>query len=228
MANVVLALSGGLDSSVMVAQANKEHNILLVTFRYRSKHNFWESLAARKIMLHYKLDGIEVNAIDCFIGSKSALMSHGDIAIPEADFNDPVQKQTIVPGRNLVFASILAGLAQSQFQKSEVWLGMHVGDFAIYPDCTPTWYENVYRAIYTQSEGRVILRAPWIDEHLDKAGIVKKGLELRVPFELTRTCYKDQEIACGKCGACRERIEAFEKNKTHDPLPYQDDQYNLS
>jgi 7-cyano-7-deazaguanine synthase len=231
MSNIVLALSGGLDSTVLLYSARKQgHKVRCVSFDYGSKHKLYELIAIERIADELNIQNViaRVDLSVLFSVFRSSLLKSKYFQqreIPEAHYNDPAQKATIVPGRNLIFASILAGIAQSNYESSEVWLGMHTGDFAIYPDCTPTWVENLYRVIDTQSEGKVVLRAPWIDENIDKVDIVRRGLELGVPFELTRTCYKDQEVACGLCGACIERLEAFAMNETDDPLEYQDKRY---
>ncbi len=230
MSHVILSLSGGMDSAVMLQYALEQgHKVRCIFFNYGSKHNFYEWKAVQNLADHFDMRSRMANADLSVLFSvfKSSLLKTNPYMlrqdeIPEAHYNDPVQKATIVPGRNLIMAAILAGIAQSSHPDGcEVWLGMHTGDFAIYPDCTPTWYENLHRTIHTQSEGKVILQAPWIDQNLDKSGIVKIGLELETPFQLTRTCYKDQVKACGKCGACQERLEAFAINHTNDPIEYQ-------
>ena len=75
------------------------------------------------------------------------------------------------------------------------------------------------KAISLSSEGKVSIFAPFL--YLDKAALVRIGTRLKVPFEKTRTCYKAQGDACGKCGACCERLEAFKLNDLKDPLQYE-------
>lgn len=219
MSNVVLALSGGLDSTVLLATAlSRGHTVSCVHFGYGSKHNPYERNASDAIARHYGIQRHYTNIEGAFRWGQSALLNNSPQEIPDAHQEDPSQKATIVPGRNLIFAAILASIAQSQFQESEVWLGVHLGDHNIYPDCRAEWLTDVERAIRKQSEFKVELVAPFVDWKWNKVHIVAQGIAFKVPFELTRTCYKHQDIACGECGACRERLEAFAKNNAVDPL----------
>lgn len=217
---IVLSLSGGIDSTVLLAYAkSKGHEVDCVSFGYGTKHNPYERTASHQVAKHYGIDRHYMNLSAVFLYTNSALL--GTEPIPEAHYDDESQKATIVPGRNLIFASVLASLAQSLYPEgAEVWIGAHLGDAKIYPDCREIWVYKTKGAIRVQSEGKIQLEAPLIQLRLDKAGVVKLGLELNVPFELTRTCYKGEDIACGKCGACQERLEAFDKNGARDPLSY--------
>lgn len=231
---IVMGVSGGLDSAVLLAHAkflqeNSKLEILPVSFRYPSKHNAREIPAFRKLMNFYgfQFKYVEVDLTEAFqqikIYSKSVLFNSTINPIPKGHYNDPVMRQTIVPGRNLIFASVLAGIAQAQAEhqkipEAEVWLGAHLGDWEIYPDCRTEWFYKLHDVVDFQSEGGVKLQAPFMNS--DKSEVVKRGIELGVPFELTRTCYQPLRLACGECGACRERLEAFEKNGVKDPLKY--------
>lgn len=89
----------------------------------------------------------------------------------------------------------------------------------IYPDCRPDFIHAMRDSVYRGTDCRVHLMAPFL--YMTKDQIVKEGLKLGVPFQLTRTCYRDQTVACGKCGSCQERLTAFSANGTHDPIPYE-------
>ena len=102
-----------------------------------------------------------------------------------------------------------------------VMYGAHADDAAgrAYPDCTPEFAEYMGKAIW-EGSGRVLrLEAPFIN--MTKADIVKKGLELHVPYELTWSCYEGREKACGVCGTCRDRLKAFRLNGAVDPIEYE-------
>lgn len=218
MANGLVSLSGGLDSAVTLAKALDEcEEVKVVNFVYGSKHNSYEDAAAFKLTCHYKVERFRIDLCGVMQHFKSNLLKSGE-AIPEGHYEAESMRQTVVPGRNLIFTSILAGLAESlgcQF----LYLGVHAGDHFIYPDCRPHWVTAVRQALALQSEGRVALQAPFL--HEDKSKIVERGFQLDVPFHLTRTCYKDQEVACGKCGSCQERLAAFAKLGQVDPLEYE-------
>jgi 7-cyano-7-deazaguanine synthase len=98
-------------------------------------------------------------------------------------------------------------------------IGVHQGDHAIYPDCRPEFIDAMNATLQLSDWNKVRLYAPFLV--FDKAGIVKEGLVLNVPFENTWTCYKGREKACGKCGSCVERLEAFQLNNAKDPLDYE-------
>jgi 7-cyano-7-deazaguanine synthase len=216
MKKVVVSLSGGLDSATLLATAIAEGNeVQAVGFLYGSNHNRWEIQSATKLAEHYKIPFELIDVQRVFMGFKSNLLGG---TIPEGHYEDESMKLTVVPGRNIIFASILAGYACSQ-EIEEVWLGIHAGDHAIYPDCRPDFYNNMARAVHAGTDGGVKLESPFL--FLTKEHIVKRGLELGVPYELTRTCYKSQQLACGKCGSCVERLEAFEKNGVIDPIEYE-------
>jgi 7-cyano-7-deazaguanine synthase len=222
---VVLALSGGLDSTVLLYGLRAAGNeVFPVTFRYNSKHNPWERRAAAAVCVEAGVRPLEVDLTGPFDAAAavakapSSLLSTSPAAVPEGHYNDETMRQTVVPGRNLIFASVLAAVAES-VGADWVALGVHQGDHQIYPDCRPGFVSALGRTVAASTDGRVRVFTPLL--HWDKAGVVREGIRLGVPFRLTRTCYTFWEAACGKCGACRERLEAFEKNGVPDPIEYQ-------
>jgi len=215
---IVLSLSGGMDSAALLGTLlGTGHEVFAVSFFYGSKHNQYELEAARKLAEHYGIKRQSMDISGIFAGFKSALLKEDSRPVPEGHYEDRTMVQTVVPGRNMIFSAILAGLAQS-FEYDAVALGIHAGDHAIYPDCRPVFKESMDLAIKTASEYSVSLYAPFLG--LSKGDIVKVGMEHKVPFELTRTCYKDQALSCGKCGSCTERLEAFAVNGLIDPIQY--------
>lgn len=215
----VISLSGGMDSTSLLAAGMREgREFEAVSFSYGSTHNPYENAAAAEIAAFY---GIPFHPIDLMavMGSfRSALLASNQKKIPEGHYEEESMSMTVVPGRNMIFASILAGFAWS-IKAEEVWLGVHSGDHAIYPDCRPGFVEAMSHAIQEGTGGRVVLYTPFL--HLDKTKIIKQGLLHKVPYHLTRTCYKPQLVSCGKCGACQERLEAFRNNETDDPIKYE-------
>jgi 7-cyano-7-deazaguanine synthase len=145
------------------------------------------------------------------------LLVSGD-AIPEGHYQEESMRQTVVPGRNLLFISVLAAIAQSKGME-RVWLGIHAGDHFIYPDCRRVFFVGARSAVEESSAGAVSLYAPFLTGN--KTNIIKYGTYVGVPYHLTRTCYSDQLIACGRCGSCQERLEAFSQCGIADPLKYQ-------
>lgn len=149
--------------------------------------------------------------------SSNLLLACGQ-EIPEGPYQEESMKKTIVPGRNLIFAAIMAGLAES-VGASAIALAVHSGDHAIYPDCRPEFIKALDSVIYLSSSRKVEVIAPFLNQ--DKADILRVGIRLQVPYNLTRSCYKNQDTSCGKCGTCIERLEAFQKIGIQDPIKYQ-------
>ncbi len=220
---LVMGLSGGMDSSTLLAlQLHLGYEVYACVFTYGSKHNKYENKAASDIVAFYQNKGYEVEEIKIDLtpvmsNFKSSLLLSGG-KIPEGHYEAESMKSTVVPGRNLIFASIMAGLAES-VGALEIALGVHSGDHHIYPDCRPDFIQQLNKTIHFSSDGIVHIVTPF--SNLGKHGILLIGRELNVPYELTRTCYKDQLISCGKCGSCVERLEAFEEHGITDLIEYE-------
>lgn len=221
---VVLGLSGGMDSVTLLGYyLSMGYEVHAVSFLYGSKHSAYEMEAASNVIGFYRQKGKAVKhtiidlrqAFETF--QSNLLKSGGDI--PEGHYEEESMKLTVVPGRNMILGSIMAGLAESD-GAGVVALGVHAGDHAIYPDCRADFITAFHMAVQQSSDGKVVVNAPFID--LDKAGILKigYGCDIHVPYELTRTCYKDQPLSCGKCGSCQERLEAFKLIGRKDPIEY--------
>ncbi len=221
MNKVVISLSGGMDSATMLGMAKDAgYEVLAVNFTYGSKHNRWEKESALDLAFHYGVQLLAIDLSGAMQSLSSALLKSGG-PIPEGHYNDASMSQTVVPGRNMVFISLLAGLCWSHFgEGGMVGVGIHQGDHAIYPDCREDFFKAMDLAVYLGTDHRVRLWAPLL--RTDKAGIARIGLDLKVPYDMTRTCYKDQEFACGRCGSCNERLEAFRLAGANDPIRYEE------
>ena len=216
-----MGLSGGMDSATLCGYyLNQGFEVIPISFDYGSKHSQYEIKASEAIAKFY---GLEIRKISLpFVKDQfksNLLKSGGDI--PEGHYEAENMSLTVVPGRNIIFISIMTGLAWS-LGAGIVALGVHAGDHAIYEDCRSTFIAAMNEAVIRGTGMRVRLEAPF--QGLDKAGILEVGYGLKtpVPYEFTRTCYKDQEISCGKCGSCVERLSAFHQLGKEDPIPYED------
>lgn len=218
---IVMGLSGGMDSVTMACHyLDKGYDVFPVIFNYGSKHNEYENKAAVAIceLLNMDYKFVELPYINDLFTS-NLLKSGGDI--PEGHYEEESMEKTVVPGRNLIFISNLMGYAWS-INAATLAVGVHAGDHAIYADCREEFIMAADMAVYLGSDRRVRVEAPF--QRLDKEGILRLGFSLRniiVPYELTRTCYKDQEHSCGKCGSCTERLEAFRNIGIADPITYE-------
>jgi len=213
---IVAILSGGMDSSTMVAKLKAEgHDIHCLTFDYQQRH-IREIKSASAIANYFNLPHI-VTDIPGLLLSGSAITSN-NIDVPEGHYADENMKATVVPNRNMILLSLAIGYAIS-INAEAVAYGAHGGDHDIYPDCRKEFVDAMREVAKLCDYKPMEILTPYIDT--DKIGILKEGLELGVPYELTWTCYKGLKKACGKCGSCVERLEAFEKNNVKDPLSYE-------
>jgi 7-cyano-7-deazaguanine synthase len=213
----VMSLSGGMDSTTVLAWLlSQGADVTCLNFIYGSKHNQYEEIAAQAVAAHYGVKYIKFDLTEAFSPMKSNLLKSGD-DIPEGHYSHESMSLTVVPGRNSIFASIMCGVAESIGAKV-IALGIHQGDHDIYPDCRKEYFYAMKSALYLASDKKVEMIAPFLDTN--KIGILDFGFRMQVPYELTRTCYKDQIVSCGKCGSCNERIEAFATHGVKDPIDY--------
>ena len=223
MGKTVVLFSGGLDSTTLLYHAIELHgveNVTALSFDYGQRHNK-ELDAAIAIAADLEVRHItaDLTAINVLIRRGSQA---GNEQVPEGRYDDESMKATIVPNRNMIMLSIAAGHA-AIIDALSVYYGAHQGDHAIYPDCRPEFVGALAEAIglgnLWENEGRSVrLLAPFVD--IDKTAIVKLGVDLGVPFEMTWSCYKGGRMHCGKCGTCQERKEAFELAHVEDPTVY--------
>jgi 7-cyano-7-deazaguanine synthase len=148
--------------------------------------------------------------------SGSSLTS--DIDVPEGHYEEESMKATVVPNRNMILLSLATGYAVTVGAQA-VWYGAHGGDHAIYPDCRPEFVEKMDAVCRIANYEPVAIEAPFM--HMDKGQILAEGLKLGLDYRHTWTCYNGRERACGRCGSCVERLEAFAANGVRDPLEYE-------
>lgn len=210
----IIILSGGLDSTTLLYRLlSEKKDVYALSFDYGQRHKIeleMAKLTCKKLRVNHKI--VSITSITSLISNSSLT---GDIEVPEGNYNDESMKDTVVPNRNMIMASIAIGYAVN-IQANEVALGVHSGDHAIYPDCRPEFIKALRKIAIVANYIPIDIYVPYLYE--DKAGIVKDGIKLKVDYSLTHTCYNGQNPPCGKCGSCRERIEAFEKNRIKDPL----------
>ena len=218
MSKVVCSLSGGMDSTTVLAMLlNQGHRVHTVSFTYGSKHNQYENKASKEVAQYFDVPNVLIDMTDLFVNFKSALLLTGD-AIPEGHYEAENMESTVVPMRNTFFATYLAGVAES-IEYDAIALGVHQGDHHIYPDCRKDYIKALDSLIYLATDRKIEVLAPVLD--MDKGSMIPDGLACDAPYELTRTCYQEQEISCGRCGSCMERIEGFKANGLIDPIKYE-------
>lgn len=216
----VLILSGGMDSTTLLYHMIKvlKLDVWPVSFNYGQRHLRELSAAmmtCHKLGLFHQI--VDLSSITKLI-SNSAL-TDPSAPIPEGNYDEESMKATVVPNRNMILLSVAIGYAIN-IKAGSVYYGAHAGDHAIYPDCRPEFVAAMKLVAGLSNWEPMELVAPFSD--IDKGDILEKGLYLGVDYSLTWTCYAGREKACGKCGACRERLEAFQKVGMKDPLEYEE------
>jgi 7-cyano-7-deazaguanine synthase len=212
----VVIFSGGMDSFTILNKVIKQGDTpYALSFNYGQRHKKELDYAARACkILGIKHKIIDISAINELIGGSSLT---DDINVPEGHYEEDSMKQTVVPNRNMILLSMAVGYAVS-IGASDVYYGAHSGDHAIYPDCRPQFVDAMNDVCAIANYESVTIKTPYL--HHSKIDILTDGLSMGLDYGLTWTCYNGQEKACGKCGACQERLEAFEKNNVVDPLEY--------
>lgn len=222
---VLVLSSGGIDSTTCLAMAVEQYgseNVTALSMSYGQKHTK-ELACARAVARYYGVELYSVDLAEIFRYSKCSLLQHSDDEIPKESYASQLDKtdgapvSTYVPFRNGLFLSTAASFAISM-GCGKIYYGAHRDDAAgnAYPDCSDVFNNAMNRAIYEGSGHQTEIAAPFIDK--TKAEIVKKGLELGVPYELTWSCYEGADKPCGVCGTCIDRQKAFEQNGIMDPL----------
>ncbi len=222
---VVVLCSGGLDSTTLLAQTVQTYGVqqvVALSIFYGQKHHR-ELQAAQAVSEYYGVELKTLNLTGVFAESNSSLLTHSDQAIPTESYaeqlknSDTALVSTYVPFRNGLFLSAAASMALS-LKASILFYGAHHDDWAgdAYPDCSQAFVEAMNRAIVEGTGGELRLEAPFVT--WSKADIVRAGLALGVPYELTWSCYEGGDEPCGICATCLDRIRAFELNGCTDPL----------
>lgn len=217
--------SGGVDSTTALGLAVKKYgadNVTSLSISYGQKHDK-EIEAAKKVAAYYGVEQLFLDLSLIFQYSDCSLLKQSDKEIPEESYEEQIKKtggekpvSTYVPFRNGLFLSSAASIALSK-DCSVIYYGAHADDAAgfAYPDCSQAFDEAMNQAIYEGSGHQLKIEAPFVK--INKAEVVKMGLELGVPYELTWSCYEGGEKPCGKCGTCIDRAKAFAANGVEDP-----------
>lgn len=229
MRKAIVLSSGGVDSTTCLSMAIKElgnENVTTVSVFYGQKHSK-ELECAEKIAKYYNVDHrvLDLSKTGIMDDSNCPLLSQSNEDIPEYSYAEQIEENgegmvtTYVPFRNGLLLASVAALAMAKYPEDEVdiYLGAHADDAAgnAYADCSQAFTDAMDLAISLGTYGKVYLKAPLVN--MNKAQVVKTGLELGTPYELTWSCYKGGDKPCGKCGTCIDRANAFKLNGVTDP-----------
>jgi 7-cyano-7-deazaguanine synthase len=211
----VLILSGGVDSTTLLYKMLSDgYEVTALTFNYAQRHKKEIDCAkaiAERLHIRHKI--VDLRTLASLLGD-SALLGGKDV--PSCHYTEEAAKKTVVPNRNMIMLSVAAGYAEAH-EIPEVFYAAHKNDSTIYPDCRPEFVRALRPAIRLATAWHPVeLQAPFVD--MSKAEIVRMGLALRVPYELTWSCYRGEVHPCLSCPTCIEREEAFTLNGRQDPL----------
>jgi len=217
----IILLSGGLDSSTVLAIAKEEgYECYALTINYHQRHNA-ELKAARKIANLFKVKDFKIVDID-LSWLKSSALTNKDITIPEnPSIGIPV---TYVPARNTIMMTLALAWAET-IKSQNIFIGVNAVDYSGYPDCRPEYIESFQNmanfATKAAVEGNKIkIHTPLIE--MTKAEIICEGIKNKVDYRMTVSCYQatNNGLACGKCDSCRLRKEGFKSAQIKDPTNY--------
>ncbi len=223
----VILLSGGLDSATCMAVAKENgYELYPISFNYHQRHSI-ELESAKKIAKYFgaKKHLIIDTNMEAIGGSA---LTDASIAVPDRT-DEHLEKEvpvTYVPARNLIFLSYALGYAEV-IGADHVYIGVNAVDYSGYPDCRPEFiskFQNL--ADYstkasTEDKRHIKIETPL--QVLSKKEIILLGNKLGVPFQLTHSCYRGGEKACGHCDSCKLRLKGFKEAGLKDPVTYMTD-----
>lgn len=220
----LVLFSGGVDSTTCLGLAVSRYgreNVTALSVRYGQKHEK-EIEAAEHIAQYYGVELAELDLTPIFRYSDCSLLKQSEHEIPKESYAEQISHtggqpvSTYVPFRNGLFLACAASIALSK-GCSVILYGAHGDDAAgnAYPDCSQAFQNAMDQAVFEGSGHALHIEAPFVG--LTKADVVKTGLELNVPYELTWSCYEGGQRPCGVCGTCIDRAKAFEENGVKDP-----------
>jgi 7-cyano-7-deazaguanine synthase len=220
----VVLSSGGVDSTTALAIAKSEgYKIYSISFNYGQRHII-ELEKAKKVAEYFKVEKHIIINVDLREIGGSALTA--EIDVPKERNEAQISKEipvTYVPARNVIFLSIASAWAES-IGSSDIFIGVNAIDYSGYPDCRPefisSFEEMINLATKAGVEGKkIIIHTPLAN--LTKGEIIKKGIELKIDYSITSSCYDPIDgKACGKCDSCILRLKGFKEAGIKDPIEY--------
>jgi 7-cyano-7-deazaguanine synthase len=214
----VVLLSGGMDSCVCAALAAKDYDVaaLHISYGQRTEEKEQRSFATICDRLEIRTRLVVRNEALRAIGGSA--LTDLSLAVPESHAIGLGVPVTYVPFRNAHFLSVAVSWAEV-LGAEKIYIGAVEQDSSGYPDCRPAYYQAFNQVVKAGTkEGRIEILTPLIA--MRKSEIVRLGLELGAPFDLTWSCYSREDRACGVCDSCVLRLRAFRETGAADPIPY--------
>ena len=215
----VVAVSGGMDSCVTAAIANETYRLAFVHINYGQRTEKRELKAFNDIADFYNVENRMVIDLSHFSKIGGSSLTDSKIEVAKADLKSTGIPSSYVPFRNANILSSCVSWAEV-LNADAVFVGAVYEDASGYPDCRPEFYRAFEKMvdIGTKPETNIKIETPII--LLSKSEIVKKGMELKTPLNLTWSCYQSEDEACGVCDSCAFRLRGFQQAGIEDPIPY--------
>ena len=214
----VVLLSGGMDSCVCAALAARDHDTAALHISYGQRTEQRERDSFERICDGLGIDDRMIVRNEAFRLIGGSALTDDSIPVPESHSLGHDIPVTYVPFRNAHFLSVAVSWAEV-LGASKIYIGAVEQDSSGYPDCRPAYYQAFNRVIETGTKaGGIEVVTPLIA--MRKSEIIRLGLELGAPLDLTWSCYSREDRACGVCDSCVLRLRAFHDAGASDPLPY--------
>lgn len=216
----VILLSGGMDSTVCVAEAiNDQFEPCTLHVNYGQRTEMKELESFNAVSDYFNVKHRLVTDIKHLVAIGGSSLTDKKIEVSKADLTNQEIPTSYVPFRNANILSIAVSWAEV-IGANAIYIGAVEEDSSGYPDCRKSFFEQYEKMVElgTKPSTQIKIKTPII--HLKKSEIVKRGLELNVPFKLTWSCYQSQTEACGVCDSCALRLRGFHLAQTSDPIPY--------
>jgi len=219
MEKAVVLVSGGLDSCITAAIACKDYNASFLHLNYGQRTEKRELQAFNDLANFYNIKHKLVVDAGFFSKIGGSSLTDEKIHVSKADLDSKEIPSSYVPFRNANILSIAVSWAEV-IGASYIFIGAVEEDSSGYPDCRQEFYDAFNKAVElgTKPESKIIIVTPVIN--MKKWEIVKLGIELGAPVQLSWSCYQDEVLACGECDSCALRLQAFEQAGTKDPIKY--------
>lgn len=217
----VVAVSGGLDSCISTAIANQDYDLALVHVNYGQKTESKELQSFHKIADYYNASKRLVIDFGHFQKIGGSSLTDKSIDITKANLESKAVPSSYVPFRNANILSACVSWAEIIGAKA-IFIGAVFEDSSGYPDCRPDFFKSFEETANLGTKPKTYIKIETPIINLNKKEIIKLGLDLKAPLELTWSCYRDENEACGVCDSCALRLRGFQSLGMVDPIPYKE------